>query len=191
MSSTRPTARGTAPVARTLPSTFRRRVARSRPRWRSRGLVRRRTSAVGRLHACDRATASPLGGTSPRARARSGSPGTWTSASTSGRGTPSTTNSLASRASRRRPCSFQARTNRRARPSYTIAARARAKASRRPLHSAQRRTGHGPGAPHRSQSGGRSFVSPPRQRSQSARPGRSHTAQRSGSSASSRRTPRR
>ena len=99
--------------------------------------------------------------------------------------------SAASRASRRRPRSFHARTSARACASYTIAERAEANASRLPEHSAQRRTGHGPGEPHRSQTGGTSLVSDPRHASHNARPGTSQTAHRSGSTRSSTRTHRR
>jgi len=73
----------------------------------------------------------------------------------------------------------------RARSSYTIAERARAKARRRPEHSAQRRTGQAPGEPHRSQTGGLSRTKALRQGSQSADPGRAHTPQRSGKKSSS------
>ena len=89
----------------------------------------------------------------PRSQARSGSPGTCASTSMSGSEIVSATISAATAARRRCPCSFQDRTNDFAPPSYTTAARARANASRRPEHSTQRRTGHAPGEPQRSQIG--------------------------------------
>ena len=52
---------------------------------------------------------------------------------------------------------------------------------RRPLHSAQRRTGQAPGEPHRSQSGGASRISPSRHPEQSPDPGTPQAAQRFGS----------
>jgi hypothetical protein len=184
-SSTMHTARGTSPFATTLRRTFRRRSASPRPRWRGSECGRYRMSAAGSLHNRARAMASPRGATLPRSHARSGSPGTCTRTSTPGAAMTSATSAAASAASRLRPCSFQERTNVRARSSYTIAERARAKARRRPAHSAHRRTGQAPGEPHRSQTGGLSRTSASRHDSQSAEPGRAQTAQRSGKRSSS------
>ena len=136
----------------------------------------RKALAQGRRRAATRARGR-------RARARGRRP--------PGGGTTLATSVAASRASRRRPRSFHARTSARARASYTTAERAEANASRLPEHSAQRRTGHGPGEPHRSQTGGTSLVSDPRHASHNARPGTSQTAHRSGSTRSSTRTHRR
>ena len=59
-----------------------------------------------------------------------------------------------------------------------------ANASRRPAHSAQRRTGQATGAPQRSHSGGRTRTTAPRQRAQRSTPNARQTTQRRGSSRS-------
>lgn len=104
--------------------------------------------------------------------------------STQGRGTVATTSSAATAARSRRPRSFHEATNARAPSSYTSAARALANASRRPLHSAQRRTGHGPGAPHRSQHGGTHRTSRARHVTHTGSPTRPQTPHRRGSNTS-------
>ena len=185
------TSRGTSARAVTLPRTFLRRSSSASPRWRRSGRVRTSTSSTSRRHADAISRASARAGTSPRSHARSGSPGTGTRASTESGATTSTTIAAASRASRRRPCSFHARTNVRAFASYTIAERPLTKARRLPAHSAQRRTGHGPGEPQRSQTGGPSRIREAAHVTQSARPGASQIAHRSGNRRSSSRTVRR
>ena len=97
---------------------------------------------------------------------------------TSGPDSVSTTTSAAHAAILLSPRSFHAATTRRAVTSYSIAARACANASRRPLHSRQRRTGHAVGAPHRSQSGGPIRRSFDRQQSQTCGPGCAQARQR-------------
>ena len=170
--------------ATTLPRTLRRRSAsRGRAGGEENGAVQRASPHRQLPEARERRPA-PSGRRSPRSHARSGSPGTCTTRSTSG-GRSLGDQRRRLRASRRRPFSFHERTNVRARSSYTIAERARAKARRRPEHSAQRRTGQAPGEPQRSQTGGLRRTSASRQGSQSAEPGRAHTAQRSGKSSSS------
>ena len=92
----------------------------------------------------------------------------------------STTTSAARGASRRSPCSFQARTTARAGPAYTTAARAEAKASRRPAHSRHRSTGHAVGAPQRLHHGGESGRKRARHVAQSASAERRQATQRRG-----------
>ena len=66
------------------------------------------------------------------------------------------------------------------RPRRRSPARALANASRRPLHSAQRRTGHGPGAPQRSHQGGAQRTSRARQRAHTDPPTRPQMPHRRG-----------
>jgi hypothetical protein len=120
---------------------------------------------------------------SPRRRRRSGSAGTNVKGACAG-SSVSATSAAAARASRRSPPSFQAATSVRTASSYATAERARANASCRPEHSAQRLTGQTVGAPQRSHSGGRSLGSAAKHASQSCRPPRRQTTQRCGSTRS-------
>ena len=151
---------------------------------------RRRRAPAGARRAAPRrrpsSRASCSAGWCPRRRRRSPSGGTNASRSTSGRGTVSATSAAASAASRRRPRSFQPPTIRRTASSYSTAARADAKPSRRPAHSRQRSTGQTVGAPQRAQSGGTITGSASRQRAQSCEPGRRQARQRCGKRRSSR-----
>ena len=104
--------------------------------------------------------------------------------SPTGLGTVATTRPAATAARSRRPRSFHDVTKARAPSSYTSAARALANANRRPPHSAQRRTGHGPGAPQRSQHGGTHRTSRARQGPQTDSPTRRQTPHRRGSNTS-------
>ena len=162
------------------PATFWRRSARGRSRCRLTPGVRRSSCRTGIDQRTDNSFASAVAGACPRLRPRSRSPATGTSTSAFGGGTVSATRRAATCARSRRPRSFHAPTSARAPPSYTSAARALANASRRPAHSAQRRTGHGPGAPQRSQHGGRQRTSRSRHRAQTASPTRPQTPQRRG-----------
>ena len=116
----------------------------------------------------------------PRPRRRSGSGGTNTSGSPPCSSASAVT-AAAALERRRRPRSFHACTRRRTDSSYATAERARAKASRRPAHSRQRRTGQAVGAQHRSQRGPPSRGSAPTQLSQTCAPGRPQATQRCGS----------
>lgn len=180
----RHTRAGAARPAVKTPATFCRRSARGRSRCRLTPGARRSSGRTGIDQRTDNSFASAVAGTCPRLRPRSRSPGTGTSASAFGAGTVSATRRAATCARSRRPRSFHAPTSARAPPSYTSAARALANASRRPAHSAQRRTGHGPGAPQRSQHGGRQRTSRSRHRAQTASPTRPQTPQRRGRSTS-------
>ena len=88
-----------------------------------------------------------------------------------------TMTAAAQRASRLRPRSFHAATIRRTGASYSTAARARAKASLRPEHSAQRGTGHAVGVPQRSHQGGTIRRNAAVQPLHTCAPGTRHTRQ--------------
>jgi hypothetical protein len=188
MSSTIAALGGASARAAKAPRTFARRSDRWRPAWRRDPSRRRSSDSTGRRHDDPSAPARAAAGTCPRSRPRSRSPGTNVSTSTAGRATTSARSSANVGVRSRRPRSFHAERSGRARSSYTIALRARAKASRRPLHSAQRRTGQAPGHPQRSHTGGPIRTRVPAQRSQSAGPGISHAAHRRGSTRPSRST---
>jgi hypothetical protein len=183
--------RGSSTQPTTLPRAFRLRSSSARPRCRGSDLVRRRPSIASSCQQRPSSTASDRAGASPLSHARLGSAGTGTRQSQPGADRTSATNPAATRASARRPCSFQPRTIARAQSSYTMAERASTKASLLPEHSAQRRTGHGPGEPQRSHVGGARRVSDSRHGLQRSWAGDSQIAQRFGRSSASPRTPRR
>ncbi len=185
MSSTSTIRRGTSAIAPNAPATFRRRSCSPSPRCRGVGFNLRSSDFAGRSHIAPSSCARRSGGEWPRFSPRSRSPGTNVIASASSRGIAAMTSSAASRPRSRLPCSFHERTKAFARASYKIAPRAVAKPSRRPAHSAQRRTGHAAGEPHRSHTGGASRTNDEQHSPQSAEPGRVHTAQRRGRSTSS------
>jgi hypothetical protein len=177
---------GAGPQAVNAPRTFAARRPRGSAAWRvAGGPTRARSGTSGRSQREARSAANPAEGTCPRARPRSRSPGTNASASTSGRPTTPATTAARAGARSRRPRSFHAETSVRARASYTSAPRARTNASLRPAHSTQRRTGHVPGHPQRSQTGGPILIRRSSQRAQSEGPGAAHTAQREGSTSPS------
>ena len=184
MSSTRQTRRGDARCAENTCATFLRRAARGRSRWRPTPARRCSSVSSGIDQALASSDARAAAGACPRARPRSRSPGTNEITSPDGLGTVATTRSAAMPARSRRPRSFHDVTNARAPSSYTRAARALANASRRPLHSAQRRTGHGPGAPQRSQHGGRHRTSRARHGPQTDSPTLAQTPHRRGTTTS-------
>ena len=130
--------RRTVPSARTV-ATFRRRSARERPRC---GRAWRRVSSgsSGRSQRAASSRARASAGWCARSSTRSGSAGTGTSAVAPGGGSSASPTTAAAAAARRRSdrC-FQAATSARAASSWTTAARAEAKASRRPAHSVHRR----------------------------------------------------
>ena len=169
---------GTRPCARKAPATLRRRSCCVSPRWRGDPLALVRSGRRGSSHSAASSLASRSAAWCPRFSLRSGSPGTKTTHAASGRATDSRTTAEAQPASRRRPRSFQATTTGRSRSSYASTARACAKASRRPAHSPQRRTGQAVGAPQREQSGGSMRRSAAVQPSQTCVPGREQTRQR-------------
>ena len=119
----------------------------------------RRVARHGICQCSPSARASRSAGWWPRSPCRRRSAGTNVTTSAAGGGMHSTTSAAASSASRRSPRSFQPATRRRTASSYATAARAWAKASRRPEHSRQRCTGHAVGAPQRSHSGGSTAAS--------------------------------
>jgi hypothetical protein len=188
-SSTRQTRRGDGPRAENARATFPRRSARGRSRWRPMPGRRCSSAARGIDHAVERAAARAAADAWPRASPRSRSPGTNEMTSPTGRGRQATTRPAATAVRSRRPRSFHDVTKARAPSSYTSAARALAKAKRRPLHSTQRRTGHGPGAPQRSQHGGTHRTSRARQCPQTDSPTRPQTPHRRGSTTSRKCTP--
>lgn len=172
------------PRAENTRATFPRRSARGRSRWRPTPGRRCSSAASGIAQAAESPEASAAADEWPRASPRSRSPGTNAITSTAGFGTVATMRSAATAARSRRPRSFHDATKARAPSSYTSAARALANASRRPLHSAQRRTGHGPGAPQRSQHGGTHRTRRARQVAQTDSPIRPQTPHRRGSNTS-------
>lgn len=142
------------PDAANAPRTFRRRATWSRPRCGRAGRARWRSGSTGSSQRRPSSRARASAAWCPRRRRRSRSGGTKQIASAAGLGTTSITTSAAQPASLRSPRSFQAATIRRTGSSYATAARACANASRRPVHSRQRTTGHAVGQPQRAHRGG-------------------------------------